>query len=99
MNKIVYEDVTYEVGMRIVGTAESEYECLYGVITKIRDGEENDTDNETPDIYCCFEQPVLPCGIQKLEERFSILYAEPKKLEDIILDAVIMAPDMIEPVG
>ena len=31
------------------------------------------------------------------QERFSGLYREPKKMEDISLDEVIMAPEMIEP--
>lgn len=35
--------------------------------------------------------------IAELEAVFSDLYDEPKTLEDIILDCVIMAPDMVRP--
>lgn len=38
----------------------------------------------------------MPYDIQQIEERFSESYGEPKKIEDIILDIVIMAPEMIE---
>ena len=45
-----YEGTTYVVGAPIVGTSGSEYEGLYGTITEIRDGEDKETENETPDI-------------------------------------------------
>ncbi len=92
-----YEGVTYKIGTPIVGTPESEYAGLFGTITEIRDGEDKDTDNDTPDIYCCFDPPALPCEIKRLEEVFSELYDQPKTLDDIILDCVIMAPSMIKP--
>lgn len=90
-----YDNNYYHVGDRIIGTSESEYEGLYGVITEIRNAEDQETENETPDIYCSFEPPVLPCEIKKLEEVFSDLYDMPKTLDDISLDFVIMAPEMI----
>lgn len=92
-----YEGVVYKIGEPIVGTPESEYEGLYGTITEIRDGEDKETENETPDLYCSFESPVLPCEVKKLEEVFSDLYDQPKAIEDIILDFVIMAPSMVQP--
>lgn len=66
-----YDGTTYVIGAPIVGTPESEYEGLYGTITEIRDGEDKETENETPDIYCSFEVPALPCEVKKLEEVFS----------------------------
>ncbi len=93
-----YEGKRYYIGQQIVGTKASEYEGLFGTITEIRDGEDKDTENETPDIYCDFEDPQMPYDIKGLEERFSELYGEPKTIDDIILDLVIMAPEMIEPV-
>ena len=92
-----YEGVVYKIGEPIVGTSESEYEGLYGSITEIRDGEDKETENETPDFYCAFEPPVLPCEVKKLEEVFSALYGQPKTLDDIGLDLVIMAPSMVKP--
>ncbi len=97
--KFEYKGVTFTIGQRIVGTDQSEYEGLYGFITEIRDGEDKETENDTPDIYCTFEPPVLPCDIIELEKLFSRLYQQPKKLEDISLDEVIMAPEMIKGVG
>ena len=90
-----YEGITYIIGAPVIGTHAGEYEGLYGSITEIRDGEDKDTENETPDIYCSFEEPALPCEVKKLEERFSELYDEPKAIDDIALDLVIMAPEMI----
>ena len=92
-----YEGTTYVIGAPIVGTPESEYEGLYGTITEIRVGEDKETENETPDLYCSFEVPALPCEVKKLEEVFSELYDQKKTIDDIILDFVIMAPSMVEP--
>ena len=91
-----YEDVCYKIGDRIVGTDASEYQGLLGSIIEIRDGEDKETENETPDIYCSFDDPVLPYDIAELEKRFSELYQCKKTIEDIALDEVIMAPEMIE---
>jgi len=93
--EFIYDGTSYKIGDRIIGTSESEYEGLYGSIFEIRDGEDKETENDTPDIYCSFEEPVLPHQIKKLEEIFSELYQEPKKLEDITLDFVIMSPEMV----
>ena len=90
-----YEGMTYSIGDTIIGTKASEYEGLIGTILEIRDGDDKDTENETPDIYCSFEAPIFPDDIKKLEETFSDLYDEPKTIDDIILDSVIMAPEMI----
>ena len=92
-----YEGVTYTIGGAVVGTAESEYEGLYGRITAIYDGKDKETENETPDIYCEFDPPVMPHEIKALEKTFSDLYDQPKTLDDIVLDMVIMAPEMIRP--
>lgn len=91
-----YEGKKYRIGDKVVATDISdEYEGLIGHITEIRDGEDKDTENETPDIYCTFYEPVMPYDIKQIEERFSESYGEPKTIEDIILDIVIMAPEMI----
>lgn len=92
-----YDGITYAIGDVVIGTDASEYEGLAGTIIEIRDGEDKETENETPDIYCSFEPPLLPEDVKALEETFSDLYEEPKTIEDIILDMVIMAPEMIIP--
>lgn len=90
-----YEGKKYKVGDKIFATEESEYKGLLGTIIEIRTDKDKDTDNDTPDIYCAFDAPVIPFFIRQLETRFSELYGTPKKLEDIALDLVIMAPSMI----
>lgn len=90
-----YDGKTYTIGEQIAATDQSEYEGLVGSIVEIRDGEDKETENETPDIYCSFDEPILPEDIAALEQRFSELYEEPKVLEDLALDYVVMAPDMI----
>ena len=90
-----YEGVKYTVGEFIYANKNSDYEGLFGVIKEIRDGEDKDTDNETPDIYCAFENPLIPHDVEQIEKRFSKLYGEEMKLEDIALDEVIMAPEHI----
>lgn len=90
-----YDGIDYAIGDVIIGTGASEYEGLVGRIIEIRDGADKDTENETPDIYCSFEVPVLAEDIKALEETFSDLYEEPKTIDDITLDMVIMAPEMI----
>lgn len=94
---IEYDGITYAIGDVVIGTDASEYEGLAGTIIEIRDGEDKETENDTPDIYCSFEPPLLPEDVKALEETFSGLYEEPKTMEDIILDMVIMAPEMIVP--
>ena len=95
--EFAYEGVTYTIGGAIVGTAESEYAGLYGRINAIHDGEDKETENETPDIYCEFDPPVMPHEVKALEDTFSDLYHQPKTIADIVLDMVIMAPEMIRP--
>lgn len=95
-SEFYHEGIKYVIGETVVGTDESEYAGLYGIITEIRSGEDKETENETPDIYCSFEPPVLPCKVEELESVFSDLFGHSKKLEDICLDCVIMAPEMIK---
>lgn len=90
-----YDGIDYAIGDIIVATDASEYEGLVGRILEIRDGADKDTENETPDVYCSFEVPLLEDDIKDLEETFSDLYEEPKTIDDITLDMVIMAPEMI----
>ena len=92
-----YEGKRFYVGQRIIGTNRSEYEGLFGTILEIRDGLDKETENETPDIYCSFDKPLMPHEIEHLEKVFTGLYGESKKIEDICLDKVIMAPEMIAP--
>lgn len=73
----------------------SDYAGLTGIITEIR-VTDKETENETPDIYCEFDIPDNPGVREELERSFSEAYGEPKRLEDLPLDLVIMAPEMLE---
>ena len=94
-----YGGVRYAVGMPVIATSESEYEGLTGRITEIRDGEDKETDNDTPDLYCEFDAPAHPDDVRRLEDAFSALYGAPKTLDEIALDLVIMAPELVRPMG
>ena len=93
--RYTYNGMTYTVGAAVMAAEASEYRGLYGTITEIRDGSDRETENDTPDIYCCFEPPLFPKEIRELERRFKELYQSPKKLDEITLDMVIMAPEMV----
>lgn len=90
-----YDGITYTIGGKVCANDASEYEGLYGVITEIRDGDDRETENDTPDIYCQFMLLVLPDDIKALEARFSELYRTEKHLNELGLDMVIMAPEML----
>ena len=90
-----YGDITYTIGAKVFANEESEYHGLYGVITEIRYGEDQETDNDSPDIYCSFIPPVLPAERKNLETRFSNLYQCEKHIDELDLDNTIMAPDML----
>ena len=83
-----YEDKTFYIGEEIYAI-ESAYRGLIGRITEIRTGEDRETENEGPDIYCKFEEPVIYTDMKRLHES---MFGE-----DPTLDLVIMAPEMIMP--
>ena len=84
-----YEGKKYIVGEDIYAT-ESSYYGLIGIIKEIRTDADMETDNEEPEIYCDFYEPVLQADKERLQKEFnSDLYA---------LDGIIMAPSMIVPI-
>lgn len=94
---ITVDGIFYFVGMYVHANNTSDYAGLYGVVTEIHTDDDRETENDTPDLYCQFDAPVLPCEVRRLEARFTSLYGQPIKLNDIALDMVIMAPDMLKP--
>ena len=90
-----YGNITYTIGAKVFANEESEYYGLYGVITEIRYGEDQETDNDSPDIYCSFVPPILPAERKNLETRLSNLYQCEKHIDELDLDNTIMAPDML----
>ena len=93
--EFLYEGIVYRIGDCIIGTDSSEYAGLNGVIFEIRDGEDKETDNDSPDIYCNFDEPILPNDIMAMERTFTKMYGHEMHLDNIIFDCVIMAPHMI----
>ena len=84
-------------GKIIVNDKLDEYDGLKGTIVEIRTDDDKETDNTTSDIVCRFISPEDKESICKLEKIFSELYREPKTIEDIILDEVIMDISSLEP--
>lgn len=89
---------TFVIGEPIYVTDESDYKGLFGTVTEIRDGKDKETDNDTVDIYCTLDEPVLPFDRENLEKHFSELYRNKMTLENIALDLVILSPDMLMPI-
>ena len=56
--RYTYNGTTYTIGAAVVATEASECQGLCGIITEIRDGVDRETENDTPDIYCCFAASV-----------------------------------------
>lgn len=77
-----YEGVTYTIGGKVRANDASDYAGLYGTITEIRDGDDRETENSIPDIYCSFMAPILTDHI--------------KRPVDLMLDTVIMAPEALK---
>lgn len=93
-----YNDKKYVVGEKVIATSESEYEGMIGKIIGIYDGEDKETDNDTPDIYCSFREPILKATKEKVKERFSKLWDDVLEIDDINIEQAVMAPDMIIPI-
>lgn len=94
--RYIHDGITYKVGCEVFVVDEGPYEGLIGMITGIRDGEDKETDNDTVDIYCDFDLPAIRCECDRLVGRFSILHGQPMTLDEINLEQVIMAPEMIQ---
>ncbi len=91
--KFEYEGITYKIGDEFIATDYSIYEGLKGTISEIRDGEDKETENEEPDIYCSFE---ISAGTKEYE-RFVELYGD--SYSNMTSDVLIMAPSMIKTVS
>jgi len=84
----------------VISMPDDEYGGLIGqVIDIVKLGtpeHEEETQNDTDNVhvnFCAFDYP--PERIAEIEEQFSDLYGEPKTFDELPLDDVIMAPDML----
>lgn len=87
-----------QVGDWVISSPHDEYGYLLGVVAAIDKlgSPEHETENETDDVHVnFFEFDYPPARVAELEAHFSDLYGEPKEFEDLPLDDVIMAPDML----
>lgn len=82
------------VGDRIVAI-DGDYAGLKGYIVEIRTNADKETENIGDDIYCCFDIPEDRAKVKLLEEHFSEFYGEPKTIDELSIDLVIMAPKML----
>ena len=90
-----YQGEEYQVGTTVKANAQSVYEGLIGFITEIRTGKDKETKNPSPDIYCDFIKPNFQKELQVFQHRYVKSYNEPFDLDNINLDGVIMAPEML----
>lgn len=93
--QIQYQDTLYTCGDAVIATPCSVYTGLFGVITEIHIQDSQIPAKKPPEFCCQFYPPFDPLAIEELESRFTCLCSSPKKLKDIPLDYVIMAPEMI----
>lgn len=98
-DKLNINDKTFYVGGKVWANEASDYAGLLGRVTEIRTGDDKETENEGPEICCSFDAPEHDAAIRRIEVRFSKLYQMPKRIEDLSLDDVIMAPEMLEPIA
>lgn len=90
---IEYAGKKYAIGEKVIANKNSVYEGLIGMIYEIHIGK--DTCNETPDIYCRFQEPVMTVNKEKVRKRLSEAYKKDIRLADAGLDCVIMSPEML----
>ena len=95
----IADNQIFTIGGSVLANGNSDYCGLCGRITEVRDGDDKETENEGPDIYCDFDIPDKDHMIAEIETRFSKLYQTPKCIDELPLDGVIMAPEMLEPVA
>lgn len=91
-----YAGRQFKIGEMVIANSQSDYVGLVGFITMILTDEDKETENPYPDIYCDFIKPHFKKEVQVLEKRFSKLYGSKRKIEDLNLDDVIMAPFMLD---
>lgn len=98
---ITAEYKRFIVGEKVIANEYAdEYAGLIGTITEIRDGNEKETDNPTPDIYVDFDMPTNPIIKDNFIESAARSFIDPELAKDIgiPLDSVICCPDEIIPV-
>lgn len=93
----LYAGIKYVIGEKVIATKGGANEGMIGTILQICDGEDKETENYTPDIYCSFDEPILKVHKEKAIERLSKLWDGVIKLEDANVEQIIMAPEMIIP--
>ncbi|MCL2516932.1 MAG: hypothetical protein FWF15_00070 [Oscillospiraceae bacterium] len=94
--KTIFGDV--QPGDWVIAAGNNDYRYLIGMVTEIdKPGTpDHDTENETDDIHVDFTVFDYPQErISEIENHFTGLYGEPKIFDELAIDNVIMAPDML----
>ncbi len=86
-DSLEYKGKKYTVGEEIYTTNKSIYKGMFGIIKEIRTGKDRETDNPYPDIYCSLDSPPFEAEYEALKQATGN--------EDVSLDMIIMAPEMI----
>ena len=98
MHKKVQNQERIKQGDWVISTEDNEYKYLIGIVISVEQhgSLEHNTGNETDDIHVDFTvyNYPKPC-IEKIEQQFSNLYGEPIQFDELSLDDVIMAPEML----
>lgn len=84
------DGITYTVGQRITANKNSDYDGATGIIIEISDEEDG------VDIYCDLERPTDPEVISRIEKRFSYIFDEPRTIDEIPFDEIVLQPDEID---
>jgi hypothetical protein len=94
--QVVCGGKTFTIGGRVHANEQSDYHGLDGYVVEIITDDDKDTGNKTDDIAIEFYIPQNPEMIAKIEKTFSHLHGNPKKIGELSLDYVFMAPEMLD---
>lgn len=81
------EGKVFTIGGIICANDESEYAGLCGTVMEIRSGDDHETENDTPDIYCAFDPPTSK-DIQIHNERYRLTKKDVRSNLERCLDMV-----------
>ena len=87
---IEYNGVRYTVGEKITANKNSDFDGVTGIIIEIS------VEEDGVDIYCDLERPTNPEVIARIEKRFSYIFDEPRTIDEIPFDEIVLQPDEID---
>lgn len=85
-----HDGIRYAIGQKIQANKNSDYDGAVGIIVEISN------EDDGFDIYCDLERPTDPETVSKIEKRFSYIFDEPRTLDEIPFDEIVLQPDEID---